>query len=76
MKDHPLRKSLIQAKHTKEGIDVQSVVVQGTLKVSSVLLGSYSTRPAANMVISQACATKNNHLLSQAAPRHISCKQE
>ena len=70
----PLRKSLIQAKHTKEEIDVQSVVIQSTLKVSSVLLGSSSARPAVNMVILQACATKSNHLFNQEIPRHISFK--
>ena len=62
MKDHPSRKSLSQAKHTKEEIDVQSVTIQGSLKVSSVLLESSSAKPAVNMVILQVCATKSNHL--------------
>ena len=68
MKDHPTRKHLIQAKHTKEEIDVQSVVILNTLKVSSVLPGSSSTRPTVNMVILQACATKSKYLLSQGTP--------
>ena len=37
MKDHPLRKNLIQTRHIKEEIDVPSVVILNTLKVSSVL---------------------------------------
>ena len=76
MKDHPLRKNLIQAKHTKEEIDVQRVVIQSTLKVSSVLLWSSSARPAVNMVILPVCATKCRYLLYQGTPRHISCKLE
>ena len=30
IKDHPTRKDLIQAKHMKEEIDVQSVVIPST----------------------------------------------
>ena len=76
IKDHPIRKNLIQAKHIKEEIGVQSIVVLNTLKVSSVLLESSSVRPAVNMVILQACAMKRKFLLGQGTPRHTSCKEE
>ena len=59
IKDHSTRKSLIQVKHTKEEKDVPSVVILNTLNVPSVLLGSSNARPAVNMVILQACATKS-----------------
>ena len=39
--------------------------------VPSVLLEGSSARPAVNVVILHACATKSNHLLSQGTPRHI-----
>ena len=58
IKDHHLRKNLIKVKHTKEEINAQSVVIQSTLKVSSVLLESSSGRPAVNMVIVQGYAKK------------------
>ena len=51
-------------------------VIQSLLKVSIVLLGSSSPRPAVNMIILQACATKSNPLLSQEIPRYINCKQD
>ena len=74
MKDHLLRKSLNQAKHTNEELDVQSVVIQSTLKVSIVLLESSIARPAVNMVTLQACAAKSSHLLNQETPSNINCK--
>ena len=57
IKDHSFR-NLIQAKRTKEEIDVQSVVTPSIKKVSSVLLESSSARHVTNMVILPACATK------------------
>ena len=44
-------KYLIQAKHTTEEIDVQSVAILNTLKILSVLQGSSSARPVVNMII-------------------------
>ena len=72
-KDHPLR-SLILAKHTKEEIEVQSVVTPSMQKVSSVLSGSSSARPLTKMVILPSCGTKHNHLLSLETSSHINCK--
>ena len=71
IKDHPLRKCLIQAKHTKEETDVQSVVIESTLKVSGVLLGRSSARPAVNMVIfTSLCYKKQSSFKSRNPKAH------
>ena len=69
IKNHPTRRYFILTEHIKEEIYIQSVVIQIKLKVSSVLPGSSSARPATNMVILQACAIRREGTFSVKNPQ-------
>ena len=73
MKDHYIRKDLIQAKHIIEEIDVPSVEIQNISKGSSVLQESTSAGIDTNMVTSLACVTRRG-LLNLVHPKSISWK--
>ena len=63
-----------QAKHTKEEVDVQSVVILNTLKVLSVLQEIINAEIVRDMVILQACAIEGQSCPSAEHPRCISYK--
>ena len=73
-KCHPTRRSLILNKPLQVGIAVPSVGIPDMWKVSIVLPRSFSVKLVTSMVISQACVTRNQCLLSPEHPKHISYK--
>ena len=71
---------MILSKHIEEEIDVQSMVILSTLKVSSVLQEGTNAEVVQDMVILPVCTIEDQNLIegtslqSPENPRHISCK--